>query len=527
MCISTSSSTSTSSSSTTKQPKNRSLLGIFMCGVVARAICESIFELNPKWKDLRQLYQVYYTESNSWYSTSSMDTATAGAILSNITRISIHDDLQVRSNFYKMVSLENEQEPIFLDAILDDFIYETSSGDIIQNHKQPTIFTCTDNGNAIGELKAVFMDVLPECRFVSLYRIGMPRYNVTQQYKWLFHHLQTHSEDIFLGRLGFQCRTPQIHQWLDQRFEGKLVVTSGEDLDYHKDATFRKRMEQKPNKTYFLGPIRHPEEDNNNKIHGQSLQTMQLYYLQLIYWFYIRHQGQFSRASANVTDIPPFLPLLSSHASQHQHVYHEQKQHFLIYANSNCVDFREQAFDRLSQMGMVHYSGKCSGTTTTTTTTAAAATTTTSNRSNKNKTKVTFPGVRLATFWENTKHFGNYRFCLVMEHSQFNGYITEKILLAFASGCIPIYYGTEQIFDIFRDKAFIYYNVSDPEPALERIQYLEIHPKVYNDMMMNRMQDPLYILADGEATVAKYFSFHDRVGGGTLKARIRHFLGVQ
>ena len=57
-----------------------------------------------------------------------------------------------------------------------------------------------------------------------------------------------------------------------------------------------------------------------------------------------------------------------------------------------------------------------------------------------------------------------------MENESYHGYVTEKIINAFLGGCILIYFGTEQIFDIYNRKAFIYYNISEPNPALERIR---------------------------------------------------------
>jgi hypothetical protein len=87
-----------------------------------------------------------------------------------------------------------------------------------------------------------------------------------------------------------------------------------------------------------------------------------------------------------------------------------------------------------------------------------------------------------------------------MENSVAPGYISEKILLAFLGGCIPIYYGTVEIFDIFNHNAFVFYNVSDPAPALDRIRLLEENITAY--MQVSR-DEP--ILAHGNVTIDKYF----------------------
>ena len=121
----------------------------------------------------------------------------------------------------------------------------------------------------------------------------------------------------------------------------------------------------------------------------------------------------------------------------HNHHPHKQKDrtsgrrpHFLVYAASNCVDFRERAVDRLAGLGRVHIAGNCAGLV----------------DHHPNKTKLNdFPkekGRTAASLWvQNPRLFRRYRFCLVMEHSAVDGYITEKIVMAFLGGCIPIYYG--------------------------------------------------------------------------------------
>ena len=106
-----------------------------------------------------------------------------------------------------------------------------------------------------------------------------------------------------------------------------------------------------------------------------------------------------------------------------------------------------------------------------------------------------------------------------MEHIATPGYITEKILVAFWAGCIPIYWGPMEIMDMFNPKAFVFWDPEKLETALERIRYLETNRTAYGQVL----QQP--ILAPG--ALKKYFSLDDDFGGGILKARIRHFLGVE
>jgi hypothetical protein len=177
-----------------------------------------------------------------------------------------------------------------------------------------------------------------------------------------------------------------------------------------------------------------------------------------------------------------------------------KKERFAIYATSNCVPFRQMAADSLATIGVVDQGGPCAG------------------KAGKKRRKLP---KSVSVRRENQVLFSRYRFCLVMENESYHGYVTEKILNAFLGGCIPIYFGTEQIFDIFNRKAFIYYNISEPNPALERIRYLENNRTAYDQVLGD---EP--ILANGSLTIDQFFSFADDVGNGTMKRRIRDMLGM-
>ena len=63
--------------------------------------------------------------------------------------------------------------------------------------------------------------------------------------------------------------------------------------------------------------------------------------------------------------------------------------------------------------------------------------------------------------WQNEriiKTYKDYKFVLAMENSCIDGYITEKIINAFYSGAIPIYWGSSNINEFFNEKAFINLN---------------------------------------------------------------------
>ena len=103
-----------------------------------------------------------------------------------------------------------------------------------------------------------------------------------------------------------------------------------------------------------------------------------------------------------------------------------KQERFVIYINRNCVDFREEAFDSIAMEfpnKTLEYGSKCLG-------------------NKKNLTNVVRTDIRLQK-WEgmwndmNKDTFNHFRFCLVMENHDLEGYITEKIMNAFMGGCIP------------------------------------------------------------------------------------------
>ena len=84
----------------------------------------------------------------------------------------------------------------------------------------------------------------------------------------------------------------------------------------------------------------------------------------------------------------------------------------------------------------------------------------------------------------------NYRFSLAFENTGFPGYVTEKILDAWAAGAIPIYYGDPYITRDFNEKAFIQCNgKGDFERVLKEIRQLEENKDLYLQMA----KEPIFL----------------------------------
>jgi hypothetical protein len=81
--------------------------------------------------------------------------------------------------------------------------------------------------------------------------------------------------------------------------------------------------------------------------------------------------------------------------------------------------------------------------------------------------------LKISGMYDNWKAYNDYKFVFALENSINPGYITEKILIAFESNAVPIYYGTDEIFKYFNKKSFFYLNeyFSDPNnPTQDEIE---------------------------------------------------------
>ena len=181
------------------------------------------------------------------------------------------------------------------------------------------------------------------------------------------------------------------------------------------------------------------------------------------------------------------------------------KENFLVYIATNCVNFRENAFDNFVKLAkenefqLPRALGGCYG---------------------KHRELKFFKTGRNNRM-RNVDILKQYKFALVMENTNVDGYVSEKIADAFMAGTIPIYYGTHDIFKIFNRNAFVFYDIKQAQFAIDQVEYLTKNHTEYENMI----KEP--ILVDSQNTLRKYFSLLDTVGGGHLKNRIRRMLGFQ
>ena len=198
----------------------------------------------------------------------------------------------------------------------------------------------------------------------------------------------------------------------------------------------------------------------------------------------------------------------------HIHRPKNNGKHFAIYLAKHCIPFRDTAAKLIAQIGELHIGKeyqKCIDKFP-------------DPPGSKPQMSIAPRGdlkIHDSVWMSNENVFYSYRYALVMENTYRDGYISEKLIIAFLSGSIPIWYGTKEVFEIFNRNAFIYFDVENPEPALQKIRELEADPAAYKEMLV----EP--ILVNGERTIEEYFSLENGIGGGKLKNKIRMMMGLK
>ncbi|NHB51679.1 fucosyltransferase [Helicobacter pylori] len=97
-----------------------------------------------------------------------------------------------------------------------------------------------------------------------------------------------------------------------------------------------------------------------------------------------------------------------------------------------------------------------------------------------------------------------YKFNLCFENSQGYGYVTEKILDAYFSHTIPIYWGSPSVAKDFNPKSFVnVHDFNNFDEAIDYIRYLHAHQNAYLDMLY---ENPLNTI-DGKAGFYQNLSF--------------------
>ncbi len=103
-----------------------------------------------------------------------------------------------------------------------------------------------------------------------------------------------------------------------------------------------------------------------------------------------------------------------------------------------------------------------------------------------------------------SEFLSQYKFNLCFENSQGYGYVTEKIIDAYFSHTIPIYWGSPSVAQDFNPKSFVnVHDFNNFDEAIDHVRYLHTHPNAYLDMLY---ENPLNTI-DGKAYFYQDLSF--------------------
>lgn len=149
-----------------------------------------------------------------------------------------------------------------------------------------------------------------------------------------------------------------------------------------------------------------------------------------------------------------------------------ERKYLIAYCHKNKVKAREDIFNLFvekTNKNTCHSLSKCNG--------------------KYPKTNIS-KKIKILDDWDNSKLidiYSQYKFVLAMENTCSHGYITEKIINAFYSGAIPIYWGSSNINDFFNEKAFI--NVNNFNSFEECVDYVI---SLDDETIKKMSQEPIY-----------------------------------
>ena len=155
----------------------------------------------------------------------------------------------------------------------------------------------------------------------------------------------------------------------------------------------------------------------------------------------------------------------------------KNKTGFCSFVVSNCFakDVREEIFKKLSEYKIVDSGGRFRN-----------------NIGGAVKDKISFQR--------------SHKFAIACENCSYDGYVTEKIMEAFASDTIPIYYGDPNITKDFNAKSFInVHDFNNLDELLLRVEEIDNNDELYLSMLNESVLNPHAEIGDLEAFLTYIF----------------------
>jgi hypothetical protein len=107
--------------------------------------------------------------------------------------------------------------------------------------------------------------------------------------------------------------------------------------------------------------------------------------------------------------------------------------------------------------------------------------------------------------------YKDYKFVLAIENKMIDGYITEKIINPLIAGSIPIYWGTNKIFEFINKDRIIYaLDYDNGDELLRKIKEInendELFDRIVNEPIYCIDKDPEHIFKQYETEISTLFS---------------------
>lgn len=94
-----------------------------------------------------------------------------------------------------------------------------------------------------------------------------------------------------------------------------------------------------------------------------------------------------------------------------------------------------------------------------------------------------------------------HKFAIACENSSHPGYTTEKLIEAFAAGCVPIYWGDPEVAKVFNPRSFInVHDFSSLDELVEKVKSIDNDPAAYRSML----NEPALLHPESDSLEANY-----------------------
>lgn len=106
--------------------------------------------------------------------------------------------------------------------------------------------------------------------------------------------------------------------------------------------------------------------------------------------------------------------------------------------------------------------------------------------------------------------YGDYKFVLALENKMVDGYVTEKVINPLIANCIPIYWGSDSVFEFINKDRIIYANQYNDDELIERIKEInenkELYDKIVNIDIYRKGKDPETMFDQFKEEISKLFT---------------------